>query len=75
MVKIVAIVLIVLGVLALVYGGFTYTRETAALDLGPVGIEVVERERVSIPVWAGIGAIGLGVALLLVDARRARRPS
>jgi hypothetical protein len=70
MTKIIAIVLIVLGVLALIYGGFTYSRETASIDLGPVGIEVVERERVSIPLWAGAGSVALGVVLLLVGARR-----
>jgi uncharacterized membrane protein YidH (DUF202 family) len=71
--KIVAIVLIVAGVLALVYGGFTYTRATHDVELGPIEFSVKERERVNIPLWAGVGAIIVGGALLLVPGGGARR--
>lgn len=67
--RIVAILLIVAGALGISYGGFSYTKETHAARIGPLKLQVVEQERVNIPVWAGLAAIGLG-ALLLLGARR-----
>jgi hypothetical protein len=67
--KIVAIVLIVAGSLGLVYGGFTYTKDTHAAKLGPIELSVKDRETINIPVWAGVGAIAAGVILLFVRAR------
>ena len=68
--KMVAIVLIAAGVLALVYGGFTYTRETHDAKLGPLELSVKDKETVNIPVWAGVGAIVLGGGLLLVGGKK-----
>ncbi len=65
-VKIVAIVLIVGGVLGLIYGGFTYTKQTHDVKLGPVELSVKDKERVNVPVWAGVVAIVAGTALLVV---------
>jgi hypothetical protein len=67
--KIAAIVLIVAGVLGLVYGGFSYTKETHDAKLGPIEISVQDRERVNVPVWAGVGAIVIGGGLLLVGSK------
>ena len=64
--KIVAIVLIIAGSLALAYGGFSYTSETHRTKIGPVDITVKEKETVNIPVWAGLGAVLIGVVLLVV---------
>lgn len=63
--KILAIILIVAGVLALVYGGFNYVSDTHTAKLGPISLSVKEKERVNIPIWAGVGAIAIGAALLL----------
>ena len=68
-VKIVAIVLIVAGVLALAYGGFSYTKETHQAKIGPLDISVKEKESVNVPQWAGIGAIVLGVVLLVLPKK------
>ena len=68
-VKIIAILLIVGGILGLAYGGFSYTKETHRADIGPIHLEVAEKERVNIPLWAGIGAI-VGGVLLLVTGRK-----
>lgn len=63
--KLVAIVMIILGGLALAYGGFTYTdRHTA--ELGSVKLSVDEKDRVNIPAWAGAGLLGVGVLLLVL---------
>ena len=64
--KIVAVILIVAGILGLVYGGFSYTKETHDAKLGPLELSVKEKERVNVPVWAGVGAIAAGVVLLVL---------
>ncbi len=63
-IKIVGIILIVAGGLALAYGGFSYTKETHKAEIGPLKLTVQEKEQVNVPVWAGIGAIVAGVVLL-----------
>lgn len=65
-VKMMAVVLIVAGGLALVYGGFTYTKDTHQAKLGPIELSVKEKETVNVPVWAGVAAIAAGVILLFV---------
>ena len=68
-VKIAAILLIVAGVLGLVYGSFSYTRETHEAKLGPLELSVSDKQTVNVPVWAGVGAIVIGGALLLVGSK------
>jgi TRAP-type C4-dicarboxylate transport system permease small subunit len=68
-VKIVAVILIAAGTLGLVYGGFSYTQETHKVDVGPINMSIEEKERVNVPVWAGIGAIVVGAALLLFRSK------
>jgi TRAP-type C4-dicarboxylate transport system permease small subunit len=65
-----AIVLVVLGVLALAYGGFTYTSETHEANIGSLSLSVDEKKRVNVPVWAGIGAIIAGGLLFFVGTTR-----
>ncbi|HUO86682.1 MAG TPA: hypothetical protein VM617_04765 [Thermoanaerobaculia bacterium] len=67
--KILAVVLIVAGVLALAYGGFSYTSDTHEASLGPLEVAIEEKERVDLPVWLGVLLIGAGVAVLLVPKR------
>lgn len=68
--KIAAILLIVAGVLGLVYGGFSYTKETHEAKLGPLELSVQEKQKVNVPVWAGVGAIVLGGGLLLMGSKK-----
>ena len=68
--KIAAIVLIAAGILGLVYGGFSYTKETHDVKLGPIEFSVKEKQKVNIPVWGGVGAIVIGGALLLFGSRK-----
>jgi uncharacterized membrane protein YidH (DUF202 family) len=68
--KLVAVVLIVAGVLALVYGNFSFTRETHELKLGPLELSVKEKQTVNVPMWAGIAAIAVGGALLLFGGKK-----
>jgi hypothetical protein len=69
-VKIMAIVLMAAGTLGLVYGSFSYTKETHEAKLGPIDLSIQEKQRVNIPVWAGVGAIAIGGALLLLGGRK-----
>ncbi len=68
--KIVAILLIAAGVLGLVYGGITYTKTTHDAKVGPFEVSVKDKETVNVPVWAGIAAIVVGGALLLVPGKK-----
>ncbi len=66
MVKIMAVILIIAGVLGLVYGNFTYTKQTDELKIGKVEVSVDKKETVNVPVWAGVSAIAIGGVLLLI---------
>jgi TRAP-type C4-dicarboxylate transport system permease small subunit len=68
--KLVGLVLIAAGLLALVYGGFSYTKDTHNVKLGPVELSVKEKETVNVPIWAGAGAIVIGAVLLALGGRR-----
>ena len=67
--QIIAIVLIAAGALGLAYGSFSFTKETHQAKIGPVELSVKEKETVNVPVWAGVGAIAIGVVLLVVGRR------
>ena len=68
-VKILAFALIAAGFLALVYGKFSYTKQTTEAKIGPLELSVKDNETVNIPVWVGLGAIVLGGLLLVVPKR------
>ena len=69
-IKFLAVALMAAGILSLVYGGFTYTKETQAAKLGPIELTVNAQRTVNVPVWAGIAAIVAGGALLLVSNKK-----
>jgi hypothetical protein len=68
-VRLVAVLLIVGGILALIYGGFTYVKDRDTAEVGPVRFSVEKREHVDIPPIAGAAALAGGIALLLVGTR------
>ena len=68
--KILGIVLVVGGILGLVYGGFTYTKETHETKIGPLVLSVTDKETVNVPVWAGVSAIVIGGLLLAYGSRK-----
>ena len=68
--RLAAILLIVAGVLGLVYGGFSYTKTAHEAKLGPIELSVKDKRTVNVPIWAGVGAIVAGGALLVFASRK-----
>jgi uncharacterized membrane protein HdeD (DUF308 family) len=67
--RIVGILLIVLGVVALAWGGISWTRDRTVIDAGPLQVQAEERETIPLPPVLGGIALVAGVVLLLVPAR------
>ena len=69
--KVTAIALIVAGALGLLYGGFSYTKQTSEVKLGSLELLVDEKQTINVPVWLGVGAIVAGGLLLLLGSKKA----
>lgn len=68
--KIVGVVLIVIGVIALAYGGISYTRREKVLDIGPLEATTETRETIPLPPVLGGLALAGGIVLLIAGSRR-----
>jgi hypothetical protein len=68
-IKIAGIALIVAGLLGLAYGGFTFTKETHDTKIGPLELSVKDKERVNIPIWAGVAAVVAGGVMLVMPRK------
>ena len=69
-IKLVAVALIVAGVLGLIYGGFSYTKDTTVVKLGPLELSAKEKQTVNVPMWVGAGAIVVGGLLLVLGSKK-----
>ena len=69
--KILGVLFILLGIVALVYGGITYKQERTALDIGPIQAKVTEKKTLPLPPLVGALALATGLVLVLADRRRA----
>ena len=67
--RVIAIAMIVAGCLGLAYGGFSYTKETTGLKLGPLELKVQERQTVSVPLIVSAGVLVIGVVLLVIKQK------
>jgi hypothetical protein len=65
------VILLIAGLLALAYGGFTYTKQTHDVKLGPLEMQVNEKQHVNVPLWAGI-AMAVGGGVLLASGNRVK---
>jgi len=70
--KIAGIVLILVGIAAVAYGGFSFTSHKKALDMGPIQVEKTEHHTVPVPPILGIACIVAGGALVYFGARKSR---
>ena len=68
--KILGVALIVLGVLALAFGGFSYTKEKKVIDIGPIQATTRTHETVPVPPVLGGAMVVAGIAVLVVWGRR-----
>ena len=69
-IKVIAIILMVAGILGLDYGGFSYTKDTTVVKLGPLEVTAKERQTVNVPMWTGVGAVVVGGLLLVFGGKR-----
>ena len=67
--KLIGIILIVAGGLGLAYSGFSYTKETTGMKVGPLELKVQEKETINIPLIVSAGVMALGVVLLVVGRK------
>jgi hypothetical protein len=68
----IGIVLVIAGVVALVYGGFSYPRQGEGLDLGPVEITAVGQQSFPVPAAVGSAVLLTGFVLVVGSNRRLR---
>ena len=68
--KLIGIVLIIAGCAGLAYGGFSYTKQTTGVKLGPIELKVDEKETVNVPLIVSAGVIAVGVFLLVGVGRK-----
>lgn len=66
------VILVILGVVLLVYQGFSFTREKKVIDLGPIQATATTQERVPIPPIIGWIVTAGGVVLLVTGLTRSR---
>jgi sulfite exporter TauE/SafE len=64
------IVLIVLGLAALAFGGFSYTTRETVVDIGPIQATAERERRFPLPPVAGVAAVAGGIALLVAGRKR-----
>jgi drug/metabolite transporter (DMT)-like permease len=69
-ITVLGIALAVLGVLALVYQGFSYTRQRNVLDIGPIHTTADTRKHVSLPPIVGGLALASAAVLLALGAKQ-----
>ena len=67
--KLVGIILIIAGGLGLAYGGFSYTKESTGLKLGPLELKVQEKETINVPLIVTAGVMAVGVFLLVAGRK------
>ena len=70
MMKIVGLVLIVIGIVALALGGISYTKKEKVVDIGPIEATAERRETIPLPPVLGGLALVSGVALMIAGSRR-----
>ncbi|MCR4374308.1 MAG: DUF3185 domain-containing protein [Acidobacteria bacterium] len=69
--KSIGIVLVVLGLLALIYQGVTYTQRETVIDMGPIHATADQEKTLPLPPIVGVVAVAAGIALLVAGKKRA----
>jgi len=69
-IRMLAIVAVVVGVLGIGYGGFSYTSESTVAKLGPLELKAEQEKRVNLPLWAGVALVVAGAGALVLAGRK-----
>jgi hypothetical protein len=69
--SLVGTILVIVGLVGLIWGGVSYTKEETLIDVGPIEATTQTRERIPMPPIIGGVALAAGVVLLIAGARRA----
>jgi uncharacterized membrane protein YidH (DUF202 family) len=67
--KTIGIVLVVLGVLALVYGGISYSKNRTVLEVGSMHVTATEQKHIPVPALVGVAVLIGGVAMVVMGNR------
>ncbi|MDD3774631.1 MAG: hypothetical protein PHV08_01595 [Sulfurovaceae bacterium] len=62
--------MIIGGILGAVFGGFSYTKKTQEIKMGPMEMTIKDKQTVDIPMWASISVMVLGGALLFLGSKK-----
>jgi hypothetical protein len=62
--------LIVIGIVMLVWSGFTYTTRENVVDMGPLQVNLDKKERVNFPPYVGAIVAVIGIVLVVSDKRK-----
>ena len=68
--RLIGIVLVVIGIIGLVYGGLSWTQREEVVDMGPVEVTATDRESIPIPPIIGGICLAAGAVMLLSGRRR-----
>jgi hypothetical protein len=68
--RIIGLVLVVVGIVALAWGGVFWTRQKTVLDAGPLEVKTQQHEGVALPPIVGVGCLVAGIALVVVGGRQ-----
>lgn len=68
--RILGVLLLIAGTASLATGGFSYTKDSTVVKLGPLELTAKEKEQVNLPEWLGVGAIAVGWLLLVFGGRK-----
>lgn len=68
--RIAGIILLVLGLAGLLTGGFSFTKNTTKAEIGPLKLQVQEKESVNVPQWLSLGAMLVGGVLLVMGFKK-----
>ena len=67
--RIIGLVLVIVGLVSLLWGGISWTRERTVLDIGPLEARTEERETIPLPPILGGVALAAGAVLLFMRQR------
>jgi len=70
--KVTGVILLIVGIIALIYGGIRYTTHKRAVDIGPIQIDKTEHHEILLPPLLGVACIAVGGTLLLSSGRAGR---